>query len=468
LRHRALHGVAMSGSGRLPLLRATLALVVVADLLSFYLFLTGARADALAHGVALNALNDLVSRSPVKALIALIGGVAAVRFAGRAGRLWAGVVALAALTVLSTVHGQLYGSPWRHLFFSGLCLLGWLIGLAVSRRRGAPSDESFARVGSIALLGAAYFNSGISKIVYGGLDWISGFPIQVIVVGQDGLVADGILSVYRFWVATTPTVAALFSTATLVFELGGPLMILGPRVRRCIALGLLGMHANIYLLTDILYWESMVFLAVFGLFGDEPTAQTVTERAASIDARDRVFAGAAALLALGAMLAVGHQARRHARTYGGVPAVSAAPPAVPPTPPLAQIGPFAVGQVLAEEWAVESLALSDGGFVVALAGQPGRARFELTCAASDLRSPFDLGAAHIFYSSDLDVQVLGAPARAVQEQVRYTTGGQDICDQIGSWRRVAGGAEPLLEGAASSAPGVGRGGDSRPRTPSAW
>lgn len=432
----------MSGSVRLAVLRATLALVVVADLLSFYLFLTDARADALAHGVALTALNDLGSRSPVKELIVLIGGVAAVRFAGRAGRLGAGVVALAALTVLSTVHGQLYGSPWRHLFFSGLCLSGWLLGLAVSRRQGAPGDESYARVGSIALLGAAYFNSGISKLVYGGFDWISGFPIQTIVVGQDGLVVDGILSAYRIWAATTPAVAALFSIATLVFELGGPLMILGPRVRRCIALGLFGMHANIYLLTDILYWESMVFLAVFGLLGDEPTAERAPERAASIGAHDRLFAGAAALLALCAILAIAHQARRHAQAYGGVPEVIAAAPVVLPTPSLTRVGPFTVGQLLTEQWAVESLYLSDAGFVVALAGRPGGARFELTCSTSDLRSPFDLGAAHIFYSSDLDFPDLEAPGRALQEQVRNAAGGQDVCDQIASWRSAADGAQP--------------------------
>ena len=80
-------------------------------------------------------------------------------------------------------------------------------GLELGRHRGAATDESLARIGSIALLGAAYLNAGISKLAFGGIDWLSGLPIQAVVVGQDGLVADSILSSYRTWVAETPAAA---------------------------------------------------------------------------------------------------------------------------------------------------------------------------------------------------------------------------------------------------------------------
>src|SRR4029450_6099426 len=125
-----------------------------------------------------------------------------------------------------------FGSPWRHLFFSGLCLLGWLLGLVVSRQQGAPTDESWARAGSVALLGAAYLNSGISKIVFGGFKWISGLPVQVAIIGQDGMVPDGVVGWYRSWAVSTPEVACAFSVGTLAFELSGPLMLVGPRTRR--------------------------------------------------------------------------------------------------------------------------------------------------------------------------------------------------------------------------------------------
>ena len=67
-----------------------------------------------------------------------------------------------------------------------------------------PKDESYARIGSMALLGAAYLNAGISKLVYGGTTWMFGIPIQGAIIGQDGLVADSITSAYRSWVVATP------------------------------------------------------------------------------------------------------------------------------------------------------------------------------------------------------------------------------------------------------------------------
>src|SRR2546429_612054 len=82
----------------------------------------------------------------------------ALAFARGAGRLVAGLVPFIALMLLSSVHARLFGSPWRHLYYSGLCLFGWLMGLMVSRVGGRPSDESYARIGSLALLGAAYLN----------------------------------------------------------------------------------------------------------------------------------------------------------------------------------------------------------------------------------------------------------------------------------------------------------------------
>ena len=246
-----------------PLLRGALGVIVVADLVSFFFFIANAR--AIAPASAFTNVSDVFSRMPVVGAVVSIGVAGAVAFAWRPGRIWEGLVSLGALTLLSTAHAQLYGSPWRHLYYSGLCLSGWLLGLGLGRHRGAATDESLARIGSIALLGAAYLNAGISKLAFGGIDWLSGLPIQAVVVGQDGLVADSILSSYRTWVAETPAAASLFAIATVGFELAGPLMIAGRKTRLCVALGLLAMHANIYVLTRILYWESMVLLVLFGV-----------------------------------------------------------------------------------------------------------------------------------------------------------------------------------------------------------
>src|SRR5262249_37916245 len=155
-----------------------------------------------------------------------------------------------------------------------------------------------------------YLNAGISKLVYGGFDWLSGTPIQAVVIGQDGMVADSIISVYRSWVVNTPAVASFFSIATLGFELAAPLMLLGRRMRVFVALGLFVMHANIYVLTDILYWEAMVFLMDFGVLSPAPYSGVTLESDGQLHSSERTFAARAALLALCALLAIIHQGRR--------------------------------------------------------------------------------------------------------------------------------------------------------------
>ena len=46
---------------------------------------------------------------------------------------------------------------------------------------------------------------------------------------------------------------------------------LGRIPRAVVALGLVAIHANIYLLTPILYWQAMLLLVVFGLSADVPS-----------------------------------------------------------------------------------------------------------------------------------------------------------------------------------------------------
>jgi len=124
------------------------------------------------------------------------------------------------------------------------------------------------------------------------------------------------------------------------------------------------------------------------------------------------------------------------------PAVAMAPatPVAPPpaaTSVLRKVGPFAVGERFAGRWSVESLSLREDGFVVVLSGEPGRAAFEVTCAPSEHRSPFDLGAAHIFYSSDLEFRSFEDLGWAFQERVRRASRGTDLCDTLAVWRNSA-------------------------------
>lgn len=447
--------------GQRPLLRGVLAAIVVVDLVSFYYSIGEARAVALRDMVAFPAVVHWISIAPARGIVIALGVLGALAFARRAGNLLAGAVALAALAVLSTVHAQLFGSPWRHLFFSGLCLLGWLVGGAVTRLRGGGEDESYARTGSIALLGAAYFNAGVSKLVFGGFAWLWGLPIQEVIIGQDGLVADGGLSVYRNWVVHTPLATAFFATATVAFEIAGPLMLLGKRTRLLVAAGLAAMHLNIYLLTDIVYWESVVLLGLFGMSADDAGREHPLENRSASPAGRVWFAVTACLLAIGAAAAIRHQAARfalHPIGGGSLPSQAAMPPAVAPTPAdspptvapaspppeaapgpvlLQRIGPFSRGEVLARDWTLDDLHLTDRGFIVGFSGKAGKAGFEVTCDGAGARSPFDLGALHIFYSSRLDVRLFQSLGIAVRERIRRAAARSSPCDSIPDWRATA-------------------------------
>ncbi|HYD50920.1 MAG TPA: hypothetical protein VEB21_21365 [Terriglobales bacterium] len=280
--------------------RWLLAAVTLLDLLSFYLFIGDAYETARTRGGAVGLLAAVLAEPLFRAGLALAGAVAAIAFALR-GSIWPAIVAIVALALLSAEQAQLFGSPWRHLFFSGVCLTGWIAGAWVGR-----GSSAYARTGAVALLAAAYCSSGISKVAIGGSEWFSGLPIQAVILGQVGLIDDTILAAYRSWVVTTPGAASFFAVATLLFEVGAPLMVMARKLRRPIALGLMAMHLNILLLTDILYWESMVLLAVFGLAPVEPDE---SEEVGGLLLHRR-FHLAVAILTVLAGLAVWNQARR--------------------------------------------------------------------------------------------------------------------------------------------------------------
>jgi hypothetical protein len=104
-----------------------------------------------------------------------------------------------------------------------------------------------------------------------------------------------------------------------------------------------------------------------------------------------------------------------------------------PRPPLRQIGPFVVGATLVDDWSIDRLAMGERGFTITLRGGAGNARFDVTCAPSEHRSPFDLGAAHIFYSNDVSFRSLEKAGKALRETLRRSAGAVEVCDAIATW-----------------------------------
>ncbi|WP_266218977.1 hypothetical protein [Paraliomyxa miuraensis] len=426
-----------------------LASLVALDVVGYSFFVADARARAQAAGASWGWLSEWVSSTPGRASLVLVGLVSVVSFARRPGRLGAGAVALGVLALLSSAHTQLFGSPWRHMFFSGLCLLGWLAGLVLTRVDDRRRDESYAVTGARALLGSAYLSAALSKLLYGGLGWADGTAIQASVINQTGLVADTWLNAYRSGVAFSPTLAAAFAVGTMVVEAAGPALLGPKRIRALAALGLLVMHFNIFVLTGILYWESMVLLVLFGLPLEGPLEEPA-ERApraprSAVLLDVRVFVPLAALLCTGWVVGVGYQGFRHHEQPE--PSRSQDTPAPSPAPHagVKRIGPFGSGSDLAG-WSVSSLHVDDDALRVKMEGPPGLAVFALTCEPSPRAGPFDLGDAHIVYEGDVPDAEVQAIGEALRQEIERATEGRDVCESWHAWRGDAEHLEPREAG----------------------
>lgn len=140
----------------------------------------------------------------------------------------------------------------------------------------------------LALLAVTYTASGLSKLRFGGFQWLNGetlgFYLRGLTAGDTVyLVGGGAptwrddfgLQMYTFanprfghyepgvlagavdWMAHTPAVMAIFSTATVVLELAGFLLFV-PRLRSALLVGYICMHATIGFLMGLPFHEYQI------------------------------------------------------------------------------------------------------------------------------------------------------------------------------------------------------------------
>lgn len=277
-----------------------------------------AAAGATPHPLAPGWLVALPASPAALGVAVAVAAVAAALFAVGRAPVVAGLAQLAASTVLVEAHAALAGGPARNLFYGGAATLGWLAGVAFARlRRGgaapAPDEGAFAEAGVRGVLAATYVSAALSKLLESGAAWLDPAGLRAIVVSQHEVSDTSLLGRYAELVASSGALSTALSAATLAAQLGAVLLLGPPRARAFAAAALLAFHANVLLLTHILYGEPMVLLAVFALpwrRADAPIAPRAGDRRALL-----AGAGAAAALALGGWLggARGYTALHHAR-----------------------------------------------------------------------------------------------------------------------------------------------------------
>ena len=304
------------------------------------------------------------------ACCAIVALAALWRFAAAPARWLALTVALVALGVLVEANGLVFHDYNRNYFFPGAMAAAWVGGLLFARVVGAIHHEEAERVagaGAAAMLGIAYFNAGVSKLLYSAGEWLNPAVIRLTLVMENPVDDTSWMGAVWRAVVEQPDLAAELAIMAVVMELCGALYVFGWRARIFAGTVMLLLHAGMMAFLHIVFVDAVVCLLFFsfpwprwlgaavpaddGGASSPPISPQRAHRAAMV----------VAALALGLWLVPGSLARTgsvHAsgEASSGITVVTA-------------FGPLSVSDDLAGEWRIAEIAVHTDG--------PGMAVFTL-------------------------------------------------------------------------------------------
>jgi hypothetical protein len=167
---------------------------------------------------------------------------------------WTFAAAWASLLVL----GGLRASRGKILHNDVLLLLvGFVVVLApvgwraLDRRRRA--DAGWPVQAALLVVGGAYFLTGFQKVVASGPAWVLSDNLRVVMyrAAESGKAPTDVLSLY---IADRAWLAHVLALATLVVELGAPVVWRWSRLRPWYWLATAALHVGIYLTHGLDYW----------------------------------------------------------------------------------------------------------------------------------------------------------------------------------------------------------------------
>lgn len=197
----------------------------------------------------------------VGALAALVWGWRPLR----AALLAAALLALAHLRSAQWAPGSRQAN--RAVVLPGAALVAYALGRLLARRRGRPAAAVDA-VGIDAASGVAtacYAIAGGDKLLSSGLSWASDANLSMHMMVHSFGSAPG-LGPLRQAVATTPWVASVAGTGTLLIECGFAFFV-APRLRRALAAAAVAMHVGIGVAVGLHHYDWMFFTLGLGLLG---------------------------------------------------------------------------------------------------------------------------------------------------------------------------------------------------------
>jgi uncharacterized membrane protein YphA (DoxX/SURF4 family) len=116
------------------------------------------------------------------------------------------------------------------------------------------------------LLALVYFSTGITKLIYGGLQWMNGYTLQARTL-MDALARDVPLGI---WFAQQHTLAVLLSIGTVVFELTFALSLFLPRWKTWFFAGAVGFHVGLHLVAGHGFFGHMMVALILFFCYDSP------------------------------------------------------------------------------------------------------------------------------------------------------------------------------------------------------
>jgi hypothetical protein len=201
--------------------------------------------------------------------VASIGFALALALLPRLAIVWAPALTLV-FGLLNHYCASLTPSLWSYNAHLNLFAAGVALVEVASRARGQAIDLVWVeRLFAFAQLYVAvfYFQSGLAKVVHGGMEWLTSGRaawIFAIEMGTD----------LGRWMAGYPLLFALGSTVIVVFELLFLPLFLTGRFRRFLLIGATSLHLTIWAVFDISFWHLWLLYPALFLHDLLPQART--------------------------------------------------------------------------------------------------------------------------------------------------------------------------------------------------
>ena len=191
-------------------------------------------------------------------VIAALSAVGAVRWARWRSTL-GGAIALVGLSALCLIHSHLRGEHDESLFYAGILLAGWLTTEAIASVRESEDDPSaWGARGALAFLAGSYVAAGLSKA--GSASWWDGENLRLALAMATDIYPGSVWLGVRQWMADATWLTPVLAVLTVAVELGGVLLVGGPRARMWAGTALWCLHLGIFIALGVLFPEPLLLL----------------------------------------------------------------------------------------------------------------------------------------------------------------------------------------------------------------